>query len=166
VAKREYTEEFRTEALALYQQVGASEAARRLHMPAPTLTSWARRAGVQSDAGPTTRAAIEQAKLTNEQRRERIITKLYEQAERLIDRMHEPQTDYKGQQAREVRFDEAQADAVKNLGAAVKDLLDRAELLSGQATSRTESVGANEFKSYLEGHWDAYQRQGTGASKR
>lgn len=80
--------------------------------------------------------------------------------------MHEPQTDYKGQQAREVRFDEAQADAVKNLGAAVKDLLDRAELLSGQATSRTESVGANEFKSYLEGHWDAYQRQGTGASKR
>lgn len=100
-------------------------------------------------------------KLTNEQGRELIISKLYHRADRLLDRMQEPQVDYKGQQAREVHFKEAQPDAVNHLSKSVHALLDKAELLSGQATSRTESVGPDEFTAYLKGHWDAYQQQGT-----
>ena len=73
--------------------------------------------------------------------------------------MIEPQIDYKGQQAREVHFDEAQADALNNFGKTVKELLDKAELLSGQATSRTETVGADEWDRYLRGAWDAYEQQ-------
>jgi transposase-like protein len=159
VVKRTYTDEQRREALKLYAEVGASEAARQLHMPSPTITSWAKRAGVQSDAPNRTKAAVAQAKLTNEQRREQIVTKLYERADRILDRMIEAQVDYKGQQAREVHFAEAQADALNNFGKTVKELLDKAELLSGQATTRTETVGPDEFTSYLKGAWDVFQGQ-------
>jgi hypothetical protein len=58
-----------------------------------------------------------------------------------------------------VHFDEAQADAINNFGKTVQALLDKAELLSGQATSRNETVGADEWDKYLRGAWDAYGQQ-------
>jgi len=46
--KRQYTEEFKTEAARLGESVGAHEAARRLGVPVATLGNWKRR---RADAG-------------------------------------------------------------------------------------------------------------------
>jgi transposase len=43
VPKRQYTEEFRTEAVRLAESVGGHEAARRLGIPSATLNNWSRR---------------------------------------------------------------------------------------------------------------------------
>jgi transposase len=43
VPKRQYTEEFKTEAVRLAQSVGQHEAARRLGVPVATLGNWTRR---------------------------------------------------------------------------------------------------------------------------
>lgn len=42
--KRDYTEEFKLEAVRLVQAVGVNEAGRRLGVPTATVGSWARRA--------------------------------------------------------------------------------------------------------------------------
>jgi hypothetical protein len=136
--KRQYTVEQRVKALKLYAEVGPGEAGRQLKMPAKSISHWAKKAGIQTDAPPRQLVkAVEHAKLTNEQRREQIVTKLYARADRILDRMIEAQVDYKGQQAREVHFAEAQADALNNFGKTVKELLDK----------------------YLKGAWDAFQGQ-------
>lgn len=43
VPKRQYTEEFRTEAVLPAESVGGHEAARRLGIPSATLSNWCRR---------------------------------------------------------------------------------------------------------------------------
>lgn len=49
--KRQYTEEFKTEATRLVQSVGGHEAARRLGVPVATLGNWKRRKALIG-AGP------------------------------------------------------------------------------------------------------------------
>ena len=44
IPKREYTEEFKIEAVRLAQSVGVNEAARRLGVPTATIGNWTRRA--------------------------------------------------------------------------------------------------------------------------
>lgn len=51
VPKRQYTEEFKTEAVRLSESVGGHEAARRLGVPVATLGNWARRR--RAGVGPT-----------------------------------------------------------------------------------------------------------------
>ncbi len=158
--KREYTPEQRQEALDLYREVGQAEAARRLHIPGKTIASWAKKAGIRLDAPPPAKViAVETAKLTNQQRREAIVTKLYDRADRVLDRMVEAQTDYKGQQAREVVFDEASHEALNNYAKTVKELLDKAQLLSGEATSREETVSSDEVSAFLAGAAEQFRRQ-------
>jgi transposase len=55
VPKRQYTEEFKTEAARLAQSVGQHEAARRLGVPVATLGNWVRKQekGQQSSATET-----------------------------------------------------------------------------------------------------------------
>ena len=52
VARRDYTAEFKQEAVRLAESVGGHQAARRLGVPQSTLTNWARR----SRAGTLTQA--------------------------------------------------------------------------------------------------------------
>lgn len=47
--RRSYTDEEKTEALALYREHGAGEAARRTGIPRVNISQWARRADVTSD---------------------------------------------------------------------------------------------------------------------
>jgi transposase len=54
VPKRQYTEEFKTEAVRLAHAVGQHEAARRLGVPVATLGNWTRR---ERDLEATNRAA-------------------------------------------------------------------------------------------------------------
>lgn len=48
--KRQYTQEFKAEALRLAASVGGHEAARRLGVPVATLGNWSRRGIVSTDA--------------------------------------------------------------------------------------------------------------------
>ncbi len=50
IGKREYTEEFKIEAVRLVESVGVNEAARRLGAPTATVGNWARRARKEGSA--------------------------------------------------------------------------------------------------------------------
>lgn len=50
--KRQYTEEFKVEAVRLAESVGGHEAARRLGVPVATLGNWKRRRAVEELARP------------------------------------------------------------------------------------------------------------------
>jgi transposase len=50
--KRQYTEEFKTEAVRLGESVGGHEAARRLGVPVATLGNWKRRAAAEGASAP------------------------------------------------------------------------------------------------------------------
>lgn len=50
--KRQYTDEFKVEAIRLAESVGGHEAARRLGVPVATLGNWKRRRGAVGNAAP------------------------------------------------------------------------------------------------------------------
>jgi transposase-like protein len=58
MARRSYTQEQRAEALKLYQEVGPSEAGRRLDIPNATIRQWAKRAGASSARAEHVAAAV------------------------------------------------------------------------------------------------------------
>jgi len=51
VPKRQYTDEFKVEAIRLGESVGQHEAARRLGVPVATLGNWSRRSRSAKDTG-------------------------------------------------------------------------------------------------------------------
>ena len=53
VPKRQYTEEFRTEAARLGESVGQHEAARRLGIPISTIGNWVRKQNEEQQALPS-----------------------------------------------------------------------------------------------------------------
>jgi transposase len=53
VPKRQYTDEFKVEAIRLAETVGQHEAARRLGVPVATLGNWRRRSRSSEDAAET-----------------------------------------------------------------------------------------------------------------
>ncbi len=55
--KRQYTEEFKTEAIRLAESVGGHEAARRLGVPVATLGNWSRRRKAAGSQRPAEVAA-------------------------------------------------------------------------------------------------------------
>jgi transposase-like protein len=141
VPKRTYTDEQRQEALRLYKEVGPGEAARQLGIPGKTISSWAKRECIQSDAPAKMAAAIDMARLTREERREQLREKMLDKALDLLGRMDEQHKDFRGKDAEAVYWEKAPADACKNYATAAAILLDKFRLEVGEATGRTEHVG-------------------------
>ena len=138
---KDYSEEQRRNALALYKEHGPSKASRQCGIPQKTISSWAKRGGVQSDAPQKTKAAVEAARL--------------KWAERRTDEANEA-----GHDAQSVRLmmlalamDE-QTKKAQELATVYGVLIDKAQLLSGSATSRTEDVTRDVFEAYLKGAAD------------
>lgn len=52
IPRREYTDEFKQEAVRLAESIGGHPAAKRLGIPQSTLTNWARRSRVGGLGGP------------------------------------------------------------------------------------------------------------------
>ena len=69
MAARKWTDEQRDEALALHRSHGPAEASRLTGIPKATVASWARRKGVETNAPVEREAAVESASLAAEQRR-------------------------------------------------------------------------------------------------
>ena len=130
MSRRSYSDEQKAEALALYAEVGAAEAARRTGIKRGTLVSWASRAGVATDAAANLRAATEVAI----ERRRYVAAEFRSQ---MLDSLAEIAT--KAAAAELDRIAGSKASLHEIVGARTRAIHDL-QLLSGDATSRTESV--------------------------
>jgi transposase-like protein len=120
--RRTYTDAERNEALALYLEVGAAEAARRLGFAAGTIRQWAHRAGMTDTRHAAAKAGVAAARLTWAQRRAAITVRFGDAAASFLEKAIGEKS------ARNSRDLMASADmAVKN-----------AQLLSDGATGRVE----------------------------
>lgn len=138
-----YTDEQRAEALDLYQQLGPSEAARRAGVPKGTISSWVRRAGLKTSVPENLRAATEVGRLTLEQRRQKLASNLLGDIERLRGQLFEPAESIhwdKDGGFHRARISEPTFSDKKALATSLAILVDKVLLLTGQATSRTETV--------------------------
>ena len=139
---REYAEDEKATALALYQEIGLANAWRQTGIPKPTIASWARRAGLpHTDASAKTKAATMAAAARADQLRAEIRLKILEKVDDLLDRMDAEHVEFKNsaKEIREVVYPIAPASAVQNYATSVGILIDKYRLEVGEATTRTES---------------------------
>lgn len=154
MTRRSYTDQQRADALELYVEHGLAEAARLSAVPRGTLSSWAVRAGLQTDAA----AAAAQREQTEAARarwaevlqadREELAGRLLAEVHTLLDQVQEPTTYYRvvtlsggtgvGASAEVVPVDVPHPLAKDQQArvAAVAALVDKLQLLTGQATER------------------------------
>lgn len=139
---REYSEEEKAAALALYQSVGLADAWRQTGIPKPTIASWARRGGLpHTDAASTTREATIAASARADQLRAELRLGLLEHAVDLLQRIDSPHVEFKNsaKEIREVVYPLPPAAAVQNYATSVAILIDKYRLEVGEATTRSES---------------------------
>ena len=139
MAKRTYSDEERTAALAIYVEDGLTEAWRRTGIPKPTIATWVKAEGLRTHEPEKTRAAT----AVNEERqkllRSEIRLTLLEKVADLLDRMDAPHVEFKGKDADAVEYPIAPAGAVQNYATSVGILIDKYRLEVGEPTSRSES---------------------------
>lgn len=123
--RAQYTPQQKADALVLYAQHGAAETARRTGIPEGTLMSWAHRNGVQSLAAEQTRAAVEAAKAKWDERKLKMVHEIGSVAQMALAQAEAAVMDGKGRDA-------------KDFATTMAILVDKAQLLSGAATQRTE----------------------------
>jgi len=126
MARKRYTADERSAAIALYATDGPTAVQTELGIPKGTVTKWAQAAGVETVSSERNAAAVEAARIDHAARREALAGKLTLVAEQAVDR--------------ELQLI-ANGDLRDVVGAgtrAIHDLL----LLTGQATARHEHVTA------------------------
>jgi transposase-like protein len=133
-----YSDEFKAEVLETYRTDGPSEAARRHGVHKTTLLRWARAAGVVTVSG--TKKATEAACEALEAVRARLRTKLALRADEMLDRLNEPMTVYVGSGANPTPVEIARPNAstCRDFATTAAILIDKLQLLSGEATERVE----------------------------
>lgn len=141
---RTYTDDEKSEALSLYMDVGVAESARRTGINPLTISSWARRAGLHTNAPVKTREATEALRAKAGEMREELRLRMLHKALDLIDRMDAPHVEFKGKDAQAVTYPIAPAGAVQNYATSVAILLDKYRLELGEATNRNESVNISD----------------------
>lgn len=128
--RTQYTREQKTEALALLIAVGKAEAARQTGIPACTISSWAVRNGVTtSHAAPEQLAGAAQS--------------IAEQKQKLVDRLLPLAAKLVTKLEAKANTDDA---SLKELAQTLMIIVDKVQLLTGQATARTETIAAVEVE--------------------
>jgi transposase-like protein len=127
MGKRSYTPEQRTQALELYRTDGPRAAAATTGIPPGTISAWATRAGLQTDCVENAAVRVQAAQLKWEERRLDLANGIGELAAVARDRALE--------EARNGKPRDAQA-----LATTMAIAVDKAQLLTGAATSRHEHV--------------------------
>lgn len=136
--RRHYTDEQQREALMFYVDLGPAEASRRTDISPLTISSWARRAGLHTNAPVKTRQATEALMAKQAEMREELRVRMLHKALDLIDRMDAPHVEFKGKDALPVSYPVAPAAAVQNYATSIGILLDKYRLEMGESTSRDE----------------------------
>ena len=162
MAAQKWTEEQRAEALQLHHHHGPAEAERRTGIPRATIKSWARRAGVLTSVVPPPglEAAIATSAMVAEQRRLDLADGLLDDVSKLRARLFEPMT-YShvkvvgggdtGTYATQVDVEAPQpvpGDQLK-LVQSITALIDKVQLLTGEATSREDHTGGLDLDAEL-----------------
>lgn len=80
-----YTQQQRTEALRIYETQGPTAVTKQLGIPKGTVTGWAKANGTRTVRTERTRHAVEAVQVDNKLRRQLIITRLFGQAEKMLD---------------------------------------------------------------------------------
>lgn len=143
-----YDEETKARALQLYLEHGAGHASQATGVPAGTIRSWASRTGQQTPRADRTAQARRDAAETAAERRLRIASRCYNDAEQLLDELFRPAELVKvvtlsgGKDAAgdvevvRVDVDRPPPGDQRHIAVAAAILLDKAQLLSGEATAR------------------------------
>lgn len=141
-----WTEQQRTEALRLYGEHGAAEAARRTGIPAGTVASWASRAHLAGPRDENLQRAAEVNLNRAAELRAQLAIRCYTDALKLLDRLWQPRelirvvTLRQGEEtvaeAVRVLIDEPLPGDQRHLGVLAAILMDKGQLLSGEATAR------------------------------
>lgn len=120
----QYTPEQKAHALALLAEVGKAEAARRTGIAAGTIASWGSRNGVSApEAGKMAQQVTASWQIRKVALGEKLGTLCEKMAQGIDDRL-----------------DAKSIAGVRDLAASIAILVDRAQLLTGGATARTEVV--------------------------
>jgi transposase-like protein len=123
-----YSDEQKREALDLFVEVGGSEAGRRTGIPSGTIAAWASRGGITGPPTPEVVHALEVRAVTLADRKVELAGQLRTLAVKATAKLVE-------------RIDNDEI-AAKDLISALTAAIDRMQLLTGEATARTESFGA------------------------
>lgn len=124
---RSYTAAQKAEALELAARHGHAEAARRLGMPPETIRTWVNRAEAGTAVAKRDEAGV---LLPWRERRERLLPKFGQVAATALD-------------ACQVAIDEGRARDAQSLMTVAAIAADKGQLLSGAATSRSESASVH-----------------------
>lgn len=147
-----YSPKQREEALKLYAEVGPSEAERQTGINKKTIASWAQRAGLKTSVAHNMAEAVEASKLRREQKKELLIDEMLDEARNAVRDMSATVT--VGEITMKTPPKDRQA-----LASAAGTLIDKIQLLSGEATSRNETTTPDQFTAYLLGAREAYDQQ-------
>lgn len=133
-----YTDEQRAEAVALYAEVGPSEVERRLGIPKGTVTKWAQADGAETSFLQNASNASKALHLKWAEYRGVMVDDIAGAALKALARV-------------EAHIEADNDGKAKNYATTMAILVDKAQLLSGGATNRTETVSAidHEIESLL-----------------
>lgn len=168
MATEKWPEETKAKALALYLEVGPSQAARATGVPSGTVRYWASLEGLTGDrqaavvterlqradlaeeerqaalaqAAADKERRIEAANLRSELKRAELRELLMDRAVEALHRMDDEHVDFKGKDAIKVTYPKPSAADMKNYAMTAAILLDKYRLELGEVTDRTESIGS------------------------
>lgn len=140
-ARRTYTDDEKHAAVALYAEQGPTAVQEQLGVPKATVTAWGKAAGVGTVRNERTAAATEAARLDWEERRLALTHEIGEVAEMALERVRHIIED-RCSVIRHTKDGEqyviAEGAEAKAYATTMAILVDKAQLLSGAATSRQE----------------------------
>jgi len=154
--RMQWTPEQKAEALGLLAVVGKAEASRRTGIPAGTIASWGVRGGVSAPSPDELRALHEGRVLTVALRKAALADQMLVEAARILGQLHEPMVEKKAlvvsDGAREgshvevatVYYDRPTTADQKRIVETVAVLVDKLQLLTGEATARLETMDGTE----------------------
>lgn len=173
MAAKRWTDEQREEALRLFRSHGPAEAARQTGIPKATVASWARRQRVQTNVVVEREEAVEASALQAEQRRLDLAEGMLRDIGGLRARLFRPMTYHHvktvagpvgiGASVEVVDLDLDQpvpADQLR-LVQAMGVLIDKVQLLTGEATERVDLTGEYDLEAELRAYQQGLQDRGT-----
>lgn len=156
MARTSYTAEQRARALELYRTHGAAEAERLTGIKSGTIRSWASKGGVATERREELEAGVATASLTMEARRQALASGLMDDIEHLRSQLFAPTATNQamvvsdgareGSHVEVIEVKQAEP-GFRDKQAAITSIaiaVDKVQLLTGAATSRTEHTAGKE----------------------
>ena len=132
-----YTDEQRTEALRIYAEDGATNAAKTIGCTRNTIYVWLR--NHLSQDVEKTEEELRELEAYQTHLRVRSHLRMLERIDDLFDRMDQPHIDFKGKDADQVTYPTAGSSDIKNYVTSIAILIDKFRLEKGEATARVHS---------------------------